>query len=65
MNTCSHEFVTGPFFLRVAYQGYVHWGKYPQTSIPVEHCPKCGALRLSEENRKYVGPIEHNESVLD
>lgn len=57
MNTCEHEFVKGPFSLMATYTPDVPQWTYPQMEVSVEHCPKCGALRLTKEMRQHVGPV--------
>lgn len=67
MNTCNHKFVKGPFSLMATYTPDVPQWTYPQMIVAVEHCPKCGALRLSEEMRSHIGPViqqlEPNQSI--
>lgn len=56
MSTCDHTFVAGPFFLMAANTLEEPTYYPPQAFMPVEHCFKCGALRLSENARRHVGP---------
>jgi hypothetical protein len=53
---CEHDFKEGPFWIKVAssYEEPVYYP--PQGIVKVEHCVKCGILRLPEQFRKYIGP---------
>lgn len=49
---CSHDWVEGPFYVKVAVS-YEEPKYYPpQGLVNVEHCTKCGLLRLPELTRK-------------
>ena len=52
---CEHDFREGPFYIMVA-RSYEEPDFYPPSSMfKVEHCVKCGLLRLPEPLRKYIG----------
>ncbi len=49
MNTCEHEFVSGPFYLLKSTSWEEPTFYSPSGTSPVEHCKKCGMLRLSPD----------------
>jgi hypothetical protein len=52
---CLHEWAQGPFYIKVA-SSYEEPEYYPPNAlVKVEHCKKCGVLRLPEVLRGYVG----------
>ena len=53
--TCDHDWHTGPFYVMAA-GNYEEPTYYPPSSlVRVEHCTKCGLLRLPAEMRSQTG----------
>ena len=52
---CQHEWVQGPFYLKVA-KTYEEPNFYPPNAmIRIEHCKKCGLIRLPPDLKEYDG----------
>lgn len=51
----EHRFVEGPFWLSMSKTSSESLPIYPTYLMKVEHCAKCGILRLKEEAKKIIG----------
>lgn len=52
---CEHDWVNGPFYITVASTFDEPDFCPPSRLAKVEHCTKCGVIRLPEETRKKTG----------
>lgn len=63
MEACEHEWVLGPFYVKVA----VTWEEPtyypPQGLVNVEHCAKCGLLRLPESAKRARGSQMNDDAM--
>ena len=53
---CDHSWVAGPFYIASA-EGpeEAHYNFKPSGKINVEHCTKCGSMRIPKQWRRYDG----------
>lgn len=64
MNTCIHEFVTSGLYLMRATSWEEPTFYPPSGTLPVEHCAKCGVLRLSVETLESVKSVQATQKPL-
>lgn len=52
---CEHKFISGPYWITCAGSREEPAYYPPQGVVPVEHCFKCGIIRLSPSFKTQVG----------
>ncbi len=53
---CNHEWVKGPYYVSAAIHPEETRYFSPHGAINIEHCIRCGLLRLSKKDRKVTEP---------
>ena len=68
IDNCEHEWVVGPFFISAA-DSYEEPTYYPPSAlVRLDHCIKCGLIRLPKEMRHHVANLNRRQpaySTLD
>jgi hypothetical protein len=61
---CDHDWVSGPYWV-VTSVTMEEPEFYPPTGFDrLEHCTKCGTIRLPEAARKYTGKNKASGKIL-